>query len=93
MLGDVFLSLEGSKSGNEDSLVGKKKRKVSSINLKKSNIKQKIKLNNKTQKQIINRRNEFQFFENKKSHNYLMKMFTFFFKKEINKKINVMSYN
>lgn len=42
--------MEGSKSGNEDSLVGKKKRKVSSINLKKSNIKQKIKLNNKNPK-------------------------------------------
>lgn len=46
----LFSLIRGQQSGNEDSLVGKKKRKVSSINLKKSNIKQKIKLNNKNPK-------------------------------------------
>lgn len=46
----LFSLIGGQQSVNEDSLVGKKKRKVSSINLKTSNIKQKIKLNNKNPK-------------------------------------------
>ena len=68
-------------------LVGKKKRKVSSINLKKSNIKQKNKAKQqKPNSRLLSDGMDSNFLKNKKSHSYLMKMHTFFLKKEINKK-------